>query len=180
MVLPKTPQRTTPSFAFSMIERALKDCLARRMFGQTEKKQVLEFFRLSLESPKCVFCGGSDVKRWDHLIPIKAGGETVLGNMVPACERCDDSMREKPFNEWMVSDERYSPKTLGKKDINQRIQHIKEYMRHFNYIPLGLEERLNEDELERLAIIRAKLQEIRSEIEALIIDYLAKRDGDLQ
>lgn len=175
MALPKTPQRTTPGFAFSMMERVLKDCLARRRFGQAEKKQVLEFFGLSMESPKCVFCGSSDVKRWDHLVPIKEGGETVLGNMVPACEQCDDAMRGEPFNEWMLSDDRYSPTSLGIKGVNQRIKRIKEYSRYFNYIPLSLEERLNEDELERLAVIRAKLQEIRSEIDALIIDYSAKR-----
>lgn len=180
MVLPKTPQRTTPGFAFSIIERALKDCLARRKFGQTEKKQVLEFFGLSMESPECVFCGSSDVERWDHLVPISQGGETVLGNMVPACAQCDDAMRELPFDDWMMSDDRYSPKTLEVKDINQRITHIKKYMRHFNYIPLSLEERLNEGELERLEIIHAKLDEIRSDIEAFIVDHSTRRDGDIQ
>lgn len=180
MALPRTPQRTTPGFAFSIIERSLKDCLGRRKFGQTEKQHALEFFGLSMESPKCVFCGSSDVKRWDHLVPVSLGGETVLGNMVPACTQCDDAMRELPFDEWMMSDDRYSPKSLGIKGVNQRIHRIREYTRHFNYVPSSLEERLNEDELEKLSIIHEKLCKIRSEIEALIIDYLAKRDGDLQ
>ncbi len=180
MVLPRTPQRTTPGFAFSTVERALKDCLGRRKFGQTEKQYALEFFGLSMESPKCVFCGSLDVKRWDHLVPISKGRETVLGNMVSACAQCDDAMRELSFDEWMMSDDRYSPKSLGIKGVNQRIHRIREYTRHFNYAPLSLEKRLNKDELEKLGIIRGKLCKIRSEIEVLIRGYSTKRDSDIQ
>ena len=63
--------------------------------------------------PECVFCGNREVKRWDHLVPVMKGGETVLGNMVPACARCDDSKQAFPFEEWMVSDAKWSPKSRG-------------------------------------------------------------------
>ena len=151
-----------------------------RQFGKTDKQHALEFFGLSMESPKCFFCGISDVERWDHLVPVSQGGETVLGSMVPACADCDDKKRELPFDEWMMSDG-HSPKiNLGIKGVNQRIHRIREYMRHFNYVPSSLEERLNEDESEKLGIIHEKLCKIRSEIEAFIIDYSTKRDSNIQ
>lgn len=173
MNLPRVPQRTTPGFAFSMVERALQECLATRKFGQEEIKKVLKFFRAN--EPECVFCGSSHVERWDHLMPVSKGGETVLGNMVPACAQCDDAMRELPFDEWMVSDDRYSPKSLGVKDIDQRIKRIKAYINYFDYTLRSLEQRLNKQELKRLKTIRSKIQEIRGDIEALIDDHRTRR-----
>lgn len=166
MAHPKVPQRTTPGFAFSMIDRSLQDCLARRQFGNAEIEKVLDFF--NTHPPECVFCGSKDVKRWDHLVPISKGGETVLGNMVPACARCDDSKRDLHFDEWLTSDTKYSPKSQGIKDIDQKSELIKKYMQHFAYKPTSLEERLDKSELERLNKIRSRLQEIRNEIELLI------------
>ena len=80
--LPRVPGRTTPGFAFSILDRAISECLSRRQFGAVEIKQVIEFF--DIDPPECVFCGATPVSRWDHLVPINGGGETLLGNMVPA------------------------------------------------------------------------------------------------
>ena len=172
MKLPKVPQRTTPGFVFPMIERTLKECFTVRQFGLEEIAKVREFF--GAEQPECAFCGSPEVKRWDHLLPISKGGDTVLGNMVPACAQCDDSKQDKPFEEWMTSDAKYSPKSLGVKDVGQRIKRIKAYIQHFGYVPLSLEDRLNKRELERLKIIRSKLLNIRNDIEMLIKEYRAR------
>lgn len=172
MKLPKVPQRTTTGFVFPMIERTLKECFAARQFGQEEIAQVLKFF--GAEQPECAFCGSSEVKRWDHLLSISKDGETVLGNMVLACAQCDDSKQDKPFEEWMTSGTKYSPKSLGIKDVSQRIKRIKTYIQHFGYVPRSLEDRLNKHELERLKIIRSKLLDIRGDIEMLIKDYGAR------
>ncbi len=172
MTLPKVPQRTTAGFSFAMIKRTLKECFADRQFGLEEIAKVREFF--GAEQPECAFCGSPEVKRWDHLLPISKGGDTVLGNMVPACAQCDDSKQDKPFEEWMTSDAKYSPKSLGVKDVDQRIKRIKTYIQHFGYVPRSLEDRLNKHELERLKIIRSKLLDIRDDIEMLIKDYRAR------
>ncbi len=169
MELPKTPQRTTPGFVFPTVERALKECFFVRQFGQQEIMEVLGFF--TPNSRECVFCGNPDVKRWDHLVPISNGGDTVLGNMVLACSQCDDSKQGKSFEEWMNSDAPLSPKSRGIKDIDRRIERIHNYVRHFNYTPKLLEDRLDGGEMERLHIIRTKLLEIRDDIETLISDY---------
>ena len=172
MGLPKIPQRTTPGFVFPTVERALKECFVARQFGQKEIAVVLDFFN---HTPcECVYCGDIDAKRWDHLVPISKGGDTVLGNMVPACSQCDDSKQGKSFEEWMTGDTPLSPKSRGIEDIDKRIEHIHNYVRHSGYVPQSLEDRLDERELERLFIIRSKLREVRDDIETLISDYRAR------
>lgn len=169
MKLPRVPSRTTPGFAFSTINRALRECLSRRDFGQQEMAEVLAFF--GTDDPECVFCGSREVRRWDHLVPINGGGETVLGNMVPACARCDDSKRHLPFEEWMISDARHSPKSRDVQGVDQRIARIKAYVQHFGYRVQPQPERLNEQERQRLSEIESMLQKLREEIDALIADY---------
>ena len=172
MKLPRVPQRTTPGFAFSMLGRALLDCLGTRQFGQREIVQVLAFF--GSDPPECAYCGSHAVRRWDHLVPIKEGGETVLGNMVPACARCDDSKRHLPFEEWMKSNRESSLEDRGGKDIEQRIVRIKAYVQHFGYTPRSLEDRLDKHDWDRLIGIRSRLQELRKDIDELIKDYRTK------
>ena len=100
MILPNMPQRTTPGFAFSIVRRALLDCIADRRLGKTEIAEVLSYF--GDDPPACVYCGATPINRWDHLVPISKGGDTTLGNIVPACSKCDDSKRDLPFKEWVV------------------------------------------------------------------------------
>ena len=167
--LPQVPQRTTPGFAFPAIDRALKACLAARQFGQKEIAEVLAFFGTAV--PECVFCGSPDVKRWDHLVSVNRGGETVLGNMVPACARCDDSKRNVPFDEWMTSSAKGSPQSRGIADVPQRVERIREYVEHYNYEVRSMSERLSAQELERLEEIRSRLADLRRDVDALISDY---------
>ena len=173
MNLPRVPQRTTPGFAFSMVERALNDCLGRRQFGKPEQAEVLALF-FGTGEPECVYCGSPEIWRWDHVVPVMQGGEAVLGNMVPSCPRCDDSKRDLPFEEWMVSDARWSPATRQVPDVQQRAERISEYVQHFGYAPRTLEQRLDEAEWSRVAQIRYTLQLARQEMDSLIADYRAR------
>lgn len=171
--LPSVPSRTTPGFAFSYIDRALRECLGARQFGQKEIGVVLDFF--DSNPPECVYCGSQDIKRWDHLVPIKNGGETILGNMVPACSACDDSKQDLPFDDWIWNDSPSSPKSRGVTDINKRITRIRSYVQRFDYQVIPLEERLDPDELEKLAEIRETTVELRKDIDQLIESYRNKR-----
>ena len=126
--IPLVPGRTTPGFAFSMVDRALAECLGRRDFRMLEIEKILTYF--NQENPGCVFCGTQDVKRWDHLVPIKRWGETVIGNMVLACAQCDDSKRDVPFDQWMISNDQYSPKIRGVPDVDARRNRIQGYIDH--------------------------------------------------
>jgi hypothetical protein len=166
MTLPRVPQRTTPGFAFSMVQRAINDCLSTRAFGQREVREVLAF--LGTDPPECAFCGSKDVKRWDHLVPIKQGGETVLGNMVLSCARCDDSKQDTPFEKWMLTTVK---EVFGVKDVDARLGKIREYVQKFGYKATSLEERLGQDEMKRLEDIRRVLAQVRENTDTLISDY---------
>lgn len=171
--LPLAPQRVTMSFAFSYIERALQEGLANRLFGKLEMQQILRFF--ATEPPECVYCGSPDVTRWDHLMAVAKGGESVIGNMVPACSRCDDSKRALQFDIWMNSDAPGSPKSRGISDIHRRIEKINDYINHFSYQLCSLESRLNSDERAELERVRESLKSLRQECENLIASYRGRK-----
>lgn len=172
MALPKVPGRTTPGFAFSILNRALRECLGRRQFGNAEIQHVLAFF--GNNPPRCAFCGDDDVKRWDHLVPIKNGGETVLGNMVPACATCDDSKRDLPWDQWIISDSENSPRRRGTRDTRRRSQRIGVYIREFGYSVDDINDRLSKPESRRYDAILATLEELRGEVDSLISDYRSR------
>lgn len=126
MPLPRAPQRITPSFAFSYIERAIQEGLKLRKFGLSEMDDVVRFF-FDQRDPECVYCGSPEVRRWDHVVPVMQGGDTVVGNMVLACAQCDDSKQAADFEQWMNGDAPRSPKSRGVSDIDNRVRRIRDY-----------------------------------------------------
>jgi hypothetical protein len=163
--LPNTPVRTTTGFAFSILDRAIRESFANRKFGKDEKEKMTAFF--NTEMPECVFCGSEDIARWDHLVPVRKGGDTVLGNMVLACSRCDDSKQHNDFEEWMRGSNQYSPASIGVDDLEDRINKIKSYVKEFGYSPMDLDMRLNKEERKRLAEITSRLASARKDVEKL-------------
>ncbi len=170
--LPRAPKRITPAFGFSYIaERAIREGLGRRQFGDDEMAKVVEWFAQYEPQPACVFCGSPDVRRWDHLIPIREDGETVLGNMALACQPCDDSKGKKPFEEWMSGTAEQSPKNRSIANVDERIKRLKAYMKAFGYAPLALESRLTAEERTRLSGVRSGLEAMKKKAEGLIQDF---------
>ncbi|KAA3644150.1 MAG: HNH endonuclease [Chloroflexi bacterium] len=167
--LPRSPSRTTAGFAFSILNRAIKEGFADRAFGKAEMQEVLAFF--DTPEPECVFCGSLEVARWDHLFPISRGGDTVLGNMVLACARCDDSKQHLDFEEWMLSDQRYSPNTRGVKNLDARIARINEYEKAYSYEPMQIERRLNATEFNTMNSLQTRMAQLKDELEELIQDH---------
>lgn len=166
---PRVPDRTTTGFAFSILDRAIREGLASRRFGRIEIEEVHRFFGWG--DPECVYCGAPEVTRWDHAIPVNRGGETMLGNMVPACGRCDDSKRGQPFEEWMESSAKHSPKSRGVMDIAARKERIRRYMEHFGYTSRSLQDHLTPEEIGTLEAIRSRAKSLREGIESLIRDH---------
>lgn len=166
MSLPRSPGRLTPAFGFSFVLRALQEGLARRQFGQSEMTQIVEFFGAPVE---CVFCGSSDVKRWDHLIAVTHGGETVIGNMVPACASCDDSKQHKPYQEWMTK--RGLALNHSESEIDTRIAKLEDYAKTFKYVHSSMHERLTNEERASLEEIQVEMSDLKLRIESLIAQY---------
>jgi len=99
------------------------------------------------------------------------GGETVLGNMVPACGHCDDSKRDLSICQWFsYLAERTSPEH-DIRDLQTRLRRIEDYVRHFGYAARPVEGRLNTEELECLGKIRHRMDDLRQEVELLIQTY---------
>ena len=168
MKLPNPPGRTTPGFAFSIVERALRECLAPRKFGPEERAEIVSFFG---GQPECAYCGSRDVRRWDHLVPVAKDGETVIGNMVLACATCDDSKRDLPYEEWMNSETKSSLKVRGITEIPKRTQRLNAYIRHYGFVPSPQESKLLPEEHEALIRIRANPKSLRADVEQLIGAY---------
>ena len=52
---------------------------------------------------RCAYCGKKlDFKRFtiDHVRPLSMGGEDDIGNMLPACRRCNEEKRDMPLDEF--------------------------------------------------------------------------------
>ena len=171
MELPRAPRRTTPAFAFKHAERSLQDGLRQRKFGRDEMLEVAEFFRQWEPQPSCAYCGGDEVKRWDHVVPVMSGGAMVLGNMVLSCSVCDDSKRRVPLDEWMRSDVPKAPKSRGVPNFEERLDRIEAYVQHFGYQPKAVEDSLTAEELERLKDAGQRIASLRRDVESLVADY---------
>lgn len=50
---------------------------------------------------RCAYCGiKSDNLTFDHIHPVKRGGETLKGNLVPACISCNSSKKTSLLSVW--------------------------------------------------------------------------------
>jgi hypothetical protein len=165
MSLPGTPGRTTPGFSFSIVERSLRDCIAERRFGKSEAQTASDFF-----DGACAFCGGP-IERWDHLVPVSVGGDTVLGNMVPACAKCDDSKQGLEFESWTRGSAPSPPASRGVEDVEGRVSRIREYVSAYGYQARGPHDRLTPDELRQYEIIRTDLKRARDDIDEFLRMY---------
>jgi len=51
----------------------------------------------------CAYCVTEPATTFDHIIPVARGGQTVPGNIVPACGSCNSSKRQRDVFEWAAS-----------------------------------------------------------------------------
>lgn len=48
----------------------------------------------------CAYCGAPGDLHMDHIVPLSRGGRHSIGNVVPACQRCNLSKHNKYVTEW--------------------------------------------------------------------------------
>lgn len=56
--------------------------------------------RFALFGNCCAYCGASGDMQIEHVIPISKGGTHAMGNIVPACQRCNYSKATKEAESW--------------------------------------------------------------------------------
>jgi 5-methylcytosine-specific restriction endonuclease McrA len=57
---------------------------------------------------ECAYCGANGDLQVEHVIPISKGGEHHLGNIVPACQRCNFSKGRANAEQWYRSQSFFS------------------------------------------------------------------------
>jgi hypothetical protein len=155
----------TPSFAFGYLERAIQEGLGRRQFRMPEVERAIAFFG---EPLTCVFCGGDRVTLWEHLVAVARGGETVLGNMVPSCQPCNDSKHHKRFDEWLTQRAARNPDAPGAGDVAERIARLRSYAEEFGYVVTTPESRLEAERLLQVEELRRRAKQLRADVEAFL------------
>jgi hypothetical protein len=156
-------RRMYPATAFKNLERALQEGLGRREFGSTDMRQVKEFFGNS-----CAYCGSSEWDRWDHLVPAIRGGESVLGNMVTACQPCDHSKGSRAFDLWMAARAIAKPEASWAIETPARVERLREYQRQFGYVATKAESRLSPEQLAQFEALIQRAKELQRDVEAFI------------
>jgi 5-methylcytosine-specific restriction endonuclease McrA len=71
---------------------------ARKLANGTFKITTKELKKLY--SSPCFYCGSTESIQADHVLPISRGGRHSIGNLVPACKKCNLSKRAKLLIEW--------------------------------------------------------------------------------
>ncbi|GHV71637.1 hypothetical protein AGMMS49928_24340 [Spirochaetia bacterium] len=94
--------------------------LGNESFTEDDWKETKKHF-----TNRCAYCGTEDKLDMDHAIPINREklGEHRLGNIVPACSKCNSNKGDKDYKEYLGSN-------------TERIKIIEEYMNSKNYVPL--------------------------------------------
>jgi|SRR5579872_3107254 len=66
---------------------------------------------LEMFDGECAYCS-EPAKTWDHIFAVSKGGQTVPGNIVPACVSCNSRKRAKDIFAWLVEAPEIKPFTI--------------------------------------------------------------------
>jgi hypothetical protein len=98
-----------------------------------EIDEALSILGMGPADVRCVYCGALSTE-WDHLRPLvlnqrPTGFISEIGNLVPACGKCNQSKGNKDWRIWMLSAAKRSPTGLGLPDVAERISRLEKYER---------------------------------------------------
>lgn len=160
MPLDKLPIKMSPGLGLSMIDRAIKESFARRC-SLSDLENIRQYF-VGNGGLRCIYCLADNPSRWDHLHAVSRGGDTVPGNLVPSCQRCDDSKQDKDIGEWVSGKSKHRPNA----DSLVRIQaEIKAYQDYFSYEPREFDTKLNEEQRATYARFRKEIESLRTHLQ---------------
>jgi hypothetical protein len=98
-----------------------------------EIEEALRVLGMDPSDVRCVYCGRPSTE-WDHLRPIVVGLRPTgylseIANLVPACNKCNQSKRNADWREWMLSHADHSPTGRNLIDVAERIARIEAFER---------------------------------------------------
>lgn len=112
------------AYAKYQLRRSILENALEKNLTTEDYEDASEFFG------GCAFCGAKHASRKDHLVPVIECGDFVRRNVVPACQKCDDSKGRNGYHEWMLnSSSRCSLKARGFTDrqIEKQIRLIEKW-----------------------------------------------------
>ncbi len=160
MPLDKLPVKMSPGFGLSMLDRAIKESFALRC-SPGDLDRIRQYF-LKNGGLRCIYCEAETPSRWDHLHAVSRGGDTVPGNLVPACQRCDDSKQDKDLEEWVSGKSKHRPNPAVLAHIQAK---VKTYQAHFSYEPREFDAKLTEAQRATYARFRKELESLRAHLQ---------------
>jgi hypothetical protein len=97
----------------------------------TDIVDALRILEMSPADVRCAYCGDKATE-WDHLRPLvvrqkPTGYISEIGNLIPACGKCNQSKGNKPWRAGMESSAPQSPARRQVTDLNARIDRIERY-----------------------------------------------------
>lgn len=84
------------------VEWCIDRAIARRRRISAPVRRALKKQHRSLGG-RCYYCRVAYAEDIDHVVPIARGGDSRLGNLVPACWLCNTSKFDSLLIEWRVS-----------------------------------------------------------------------------
>ena len=75
-----------------------------RLRGDERLHAEWEWLRLlRRHGGRCAYCDAQGVMTRDHVIPVSRGGTDTIGNILPACQSCNYSKKDRLLVEWRRS-----------------------------------------------------------------------------
>ena len=158
--LKKLPTTITTGLGLTLIERAVKGSFARRC-TEEELERVRAHFTHDGEI-RCTYCDAPNPNRWAHIHPVSRGGDTVPGNIVPACGRCDDAKQDRDIGAWAVSTSPHRPTMERAAEILERIER---YRAVFHYEPVEFVNKLTAEQWAMYEAISADIHALRKRLQ---------------
>ena len=98
-----------------------------------EISEALGVLGMTPEDVRCVYCGDRS-SEWDHLRPLvqkrrPTGYISEIGNLVPACGKCNQSKGNSAWRTWMLGKAPLSPAGRGLDGVADRIARLEAYER---------------------------------------------------
>lgn len=78
-----------------------KAVIKERTAVKISPKQLLQ--RFAVFGDCCAYCGKGGDMQIEHAVPIANGGTHAVGNILPACQTCNYSKRDKEIQSWYES-----------------------------------------------------------------------------
>lgn len=60
---------------------------------------------------ECAYCD-NPAATWDHFVPVSRGGQTIPGNMLPACGSCNSRKKDRDPAAWLEAAPAVKPFTI--------------------------------------------------------------------